>query len=324
MAKVTMERDLYKNSSAQLKQENNQKWRLQERDDWKSLVDSIQKDRARLQDECLTLQVSLDTSHENEAKLKGEIDELRGALAQSGISSSSHNNNNDNNNSSHIDNKNDSQHSRNDTENYIQNDINLTNDGISSNSSGESSKENSKVTGSSTYMSPVKIKKITIPPKDNSNNGNGNGEDDNSSSGLQTQTITGTPHSMARRLKMELERATTLLEEERKAAETERMAQSVLISRLQNELTRYHFGGRSGKSLRGEVDNSRLDTTRGGGAANPTLTNGSQSLVVATPRQVSSSQSGSFWTFPVGNLLVSLFVGNNNSNIGSKSAIFHV
>ena len=50
------ERDLFHNMSEQLKIENSKKWRLQERDDWKSLVDSVQRDRCRLQDECHRLE----------------------------------------------------------------------------------------------------------------------------------------------------------------------------------------------------------------------------------------------------------------------------
>ena len=44
----------------QLKSENSRKWRLQERDDWKSLVDSVQADRARLQEETMRLNLQLE------------------------------------------------------------------------------------------------------------------------------------------------------------------------------------------------------------------------------------------------------------------------
>jgi len=47
----------------QLKIENSRKWRLQERDDWKALVDSVQKDRDRLHDECIRLETSLNQAH---------------------------------------------------------------------------------------------------------------------------------------------------------------------------------------------------------------------------------------------------------------------
>jgi len=57
---VEGERDYFRNLSEQLKLENSKKWRLQERDDWKSLVDSVQRDRARLQDECHRLETELE------------------------------------------------------------------------------------------------------------------------------------------------------------------------------------------------------------------------------------------------------------------------
>lgn len=62
---------------AQLKLENSQKWRLQERDDWKSLVDSIQKDRSRLQDENLALTNTIETLEEKVAKLEDDLEKHR-------------------------------------------------------------------------------------------------------------------------------------------------------------------------------------------------------------------------------------------------------
>jgi len=53
------ERDYFKSLSEQLKLENSKKWRLNERDDWKSLVESIQVDRARLQEECQRLEAEV-------------------------------------------------------------------------------------------------------------------------------------------------------------------------------------------------------------------------------------------------------------------------
>lgn len=60
--KLKEERDYLLNLTENLKLENSKKWRLQERDDWKALVDSIQKDRDRLQDECLRLETALEQS----------------------------------------------------------------------------------------------------------------------------------------------------------------------------------------------------------------------------------------------------------------------
>eukprot|EP01035_Chromulina_nebulosa_P020997 gene20997-27210_t len=44
----------------QLKRENTNKYKLQERDDWKSLVESLQNDRSRLQQECIKLQEEIE------------------------------------------------------------------------------------------------------------------------------------------------------------------------------------------------------------------------------------------------------------------------
>lgn len=57
------ERDYMQRYAEQLKIENSKKWRLQERDDWKALVDSVQKDRDRLHDECLRLETELENAN---------------------------------------------------------------------------------------------------------------------------------------------------------------------------------------------------------------------------------------------------------------------
>jgi len=65
--KLEVEREQFKNQTEQLKLENTAKWKFQERDDWKALVDSVQKDRSRLQELCTTLESELETCrHENE------------------------------------------------------------------------------------------------------------------------------------------------------------------------------------------------------------------------------------------------------------------
>lgn len=64
------ERDFYLNHAEQLKLENSKKWRLQERDDWKSLVDSVQQDRTRLQDECHRLETALEEAQGRVAALQ--------------------------------------------------------------------------------------------------------------------------------------------------------------------------------------------------------------------------------------------------------------
>ena len=63
----------YKRCCEQLQQENSKKYRLHERDDWKSLVDSIQKDRNRLQDECLKLELEKDQFKNEIAVLQDQL-----------------------------------------------------------------------------------------------------------------------------------------------------------------------------------------------------------------------------------------------------------
>lgn len=69
------QRDYYKSYAEQLKVENSKKWRLQERDDWKALVESVQRDRSRLQDECNNLEHQLLLAREEIIKLKESIQE---------------------------------------------------------------------------------------------------------------------------------------------------------------------------------------------------------------------------------------------------------
>lgn len=52
-----------------LKKENYNKSRLQERDEWKALVDSITRDRARLQEECVKLEIQLEDARNQSPKL---------------------------------------------------------------------------------------------------------------------------------------------------------------------------------------------------------------------------------------------------------------
>lgn len=52
---VTTEKDYYANLVETMQKENTNKSRLQERDDWKCLVESVQSDRTRLQEECNNL-----------------------------------------------------------------------------------------------------------------------------------------------------------------------------------------------------------------------------------------------------------------------------
>ena len=73
---ISSERDHFKNYSEQLKLENSKKWRLQERDDWKSLVESIQTDRTRLREDCGRLESELEEAKAGVKILEEEINHL--------------------------------------------------------------------------------------------------------------------------------------------------------------------------------------------------------------------------------------------------------
>jgi len=68
--KFEAERDYYRNYAEQLKLENSKKWKLQERDDWKGLLDTVTKDRNRLQGECQLLESSLDQANKRIKELE--------------------------------------------------------------------------------------------------------------------------------------------------------------------------------------------------------------------------------------------------------------
>lgn len=84
------ERDYYRNYAEQLKLQNSKKWKLQERDDWKSLVESVQNDRSRLQEDCIKLKELLDEANHRIEVLETEVNDSR-------FHNSNNNNNNDNN-----------------------------------------------------------------------------------------------------------------------------------------------------------------------------------------------------------------------------------
>lgn len=77
IAQLEAERDHYKQQVEQLKSENSTKWKLQERDDWKSLVDSVQRDRSRLQDQCSQLEIELEEYKEENQMLTEQLNEFR-------------------------------------------------------------------------------------------------------------------------------------------------------------------------------------------------------------------------------------------------------
>ena len=75
-----IERDNLRQENENLKVENPKKWRFQERDDWKALVESVQKDRSRLQEECARLELSLEEAKEQISRLEEETIYLSDAL----------------------------------------------------------------------------------------------------------------------------------------------------------------------------------------------------------------------------------------------------
>ena len=80
--KLMGEKEYYRQYSEQLKLENSKKWRLQERDDWKSLVDSVQHDRSRLQEECARLEAELEQSRAEVMVLEEEIGVMHEVVAE--------------------------------------------------------------------------------------------------------------------------------------------------------------------------------------------------------------------------------------------------
>lgn len=75
------ERDYYKNLSEQYKTENSKKWRLAERDDWKALVESVQRDRNRLQDDLANKESELHDALCQIEQLKSQISNGTGTSA---------------------------------------------------------------------------------------------------------------------------------------------------------------------------------------------------------------------------------------------------
>lgn len=79
------EKEQYRNQVEQLKQEGTTKHRLQERDDWRSLIDSVQKDRSRLQEECNTLETALEMAREEITTLQEELEKQNSEQKEAGI-----------------------------------------------------------------------------------------------------------------------------------------------------------------------------------------------------------------------------------------------
>lgn len=70
----------YKTLYDEIKQQNATKWKFAERDEWKALVDSIQQDRSRLQEENLSFANEIEVCKEQMNSLEAENEKLREEL----------------------------------------------------------------------------------------------------------------------------------------------------------------------------------------------------------------------------------------------------
>jgi phage shock protein A len=77
ISRLTHDRDRFQTQADRLEKENTKKWKLHERDDWKSLVDSVQSDRTRLQNEKTQLSETVIKQQERIDILEREIHSLR-------------------------------------------------------------------------------------------------------------------------------------------------------------------------------------------------------------------------------------------------------
>jgi hypothetical protein len=82
--KLAGERDQYRRYAEQLQTEGSKKSRFQERDDWKALLDSVQRDRSRLQDECARLAGELEQARAEATVLEQELHHAQGTGAHDG------------------------------------------------------------------------------------------------------------------------------------------------------------------------------------------------------------------------------------------------
>ena len=74
------ERDDFQSQLKLLRAENSTKYQLRERDDWKAVLDSVQKDRKRLSDECKALKRQLDNLQYENQRLQREVEIHSGKL----------------------------------------------------------------------------------------------------------------------------------------------------------------------------------------------------------------------------------------------------
>lgn len=76
ITKLEKERDYYRDNYEQVKVENSTKWKLRERDEWKSLVENVQQDRNRLQESINQLELDLEESRHYSTVLKSDLDKV--------------------------------------------------------------------------------------------------------------------------------------------------------------------------------------------------------------------------------------------------------
>jgi uncharacterized protein YlxW (UPF0749 family) len=74
--KLEQEKDYFKNVAESSKNGGTMKQALQERDDWRALIDSVQKDRARLQEQCCALESALDAANAEVIALSEELESV--------------------------------------------------------------------------------------------------------------------------------------------------------------------------------------------------------------------------------------------------------
>lgn len=220
---MELERNHYKAYSEQIKSENATKWKLRERDDWKSLVDSIQSDRNRLQDECTVLEGELDRVNDENADLRDQLDKTAAALEevraqvqqqQENVASSSSSFSTSASNPQGV--------------SGVESDENKENDSLST---------PSKVAGRSINCEAVNNEAISP-------------NSERIRTGIQQPTLFSpvydrsgrpiqmpeSPHAMARQLKLELKRAQNQLDIEHRLASETLSAKAIEISRLKQEL----------------------------------------------------------------------------------------
>lgn len=77
---LRLERDDFQFQLKLLKAENSTKFQLRERDDWKAVLDSVQKDRIRLSDECEALKRQLEKLQYENGRLQTEMEVNSGKL----------------------------------------------------------------------------------------------------------------------------------------------------------------------------------------------------------------------------------------------------